>query len=136
MIQKVLLAAAVYFALVFGTGFVLGTIRVLFVVPLVGVRAAELIESPVMLLAVVLAARWVVRRFCRGYGGGKLLGVGVVAISILLAAEIAVGVGLRGMSFAEVFTDRDPVSGPVYFGLLGLFAVMPWVCGRAGGRIA
>ena len=123
------LAAAVYFALVFGTGFVLGTLRVLLVVPLVGTRAAELIEMPMMLLATVLAARRVVRRFCRGFGAGKRLGVGLFAVAGVLTADLGVGMGLRGMTFAEVFTDRDPVSGSVYYGLLALFAVMPWVVG-------
>jgi hypothetical protein len=34
---------------VFGTGFLLGMLRVAFLVPLVGGRAAELIEAPPML---------------------------------------------------------------------------------------
>ena len=53
-----------YFAVVFGTGFVLGPIRMLWLVPRVGARTAELLEAPVMLVAIVLLARWVVRR-CR-----------------------------------------------------------------------
>ena len=53
----ILKAAVVYFALVFGTGFVLGPIRILFLVPRFGVRVAELMEFPVMLVVIVLAAR-------------------------------------------------------------------------------
>jgi hypothetical protein len=34
------------------------------------------------------------------------------------------------MSVAQVFTDRDPVSGAVYYGLIGLYALMPWIFGR------
>jgi hypothetical protein len=45
---RILKAAAAYFALVFGTGFVLGTIRVLWVVPQLGLRNAELLEQPIM----------------------------------------------------------------------------------------
>jgi len=37
------------FALVFGMGFVLGTIRTLLVVPRVGARTAEQMETPIML---------------------------------------------------------------------------------------
>lgn len=122
-------SAAIYFALVFGTGFALGVARVLLLVPLVGTRAAELIEAPAMLLAIVLAARWVVRR--RGRPSGRaMLGAGLIAAGTVLAADLAVGVGLRGMSPAEVFTGRDPVAGAVYYGLIGLFALMPWLLTR------
>jgi hypothetical protein len=41
-ISKVLKAGALYFALVFGAGFVLGSIRVLWLVPRIGERTAEL----------------------------------------------------------------------------------------------
>lgn len=52
-----------YFALVFGAGFVLGTIYTLHVVPHLGTRTAELVETPFMLGVTIVAARWVVRRF-------------------------------------------------------------------------
>ena len=61
--MQILKAGAVYFALVFGAGFALGTIRTLWVVPTVGTRTAELMETPIMLVVVVLAAGWIVRRF-------------------------------------------------------------------------
>jgi hypothetical protein len=131
-----LTAAANYFALVFGVGFALGTIRVLWLVPLVGVRAAELIEAPLMLAATVLAARWVVRRYCAGCGSLALLGVGLLAVGLVLVADLAVGVGLRGMTLREVFTQRDAVSGKVYYALLGIFALMPWLLRARGGRRA
>ena len=54
--------AVLYFALVLGTGFALGTIRVPFLVPRPGERYAELLEMPFMFVAIVLAARYVVRR--------------------------------------------------------------------------
>ena len=55
---NILKAAVVYFALVFGAGFVLGPIRILFIVPRFGVRLAELMEFPVMLVVIVLTSRW------------------------------------------------------------------------------
>ena len=45
-LSKTLRAALVYFALVFGVGFLLGLIRVPFVVPRIGERYAELAEMP------------------------------------------------------------------------------------------
>ena len=54
--------ALVYFLIVFGAGFVLGIIRVLFALPLLGEGAAELLEMPLMLTVIVLAARWITKR--------------------------------------------------------------------------
>jgi hypothetical protein len=48
-------AGVVYFALVFGAGFVLGTIRTLWVVPRFGTRMAELMEMPIMLAVTMVA---------------------------------------------------------------------------------
>jgi predicted MFS family arabinose efflux permease len=52
-----------YFMLVFGAGFVSGSIRVPFLVPRLGERAAELIEMPFMLVVIVLSAQFITRRF-------------------------------------------------------------------------
>lgn len=49
-VMQISKAGVLYFALVFGAGFVLGTIRTLGVVPRVGARIAELMETPVMLV--------------------------------------------------------------------------------------
>jgi hypothetical protein len=55
-VMPILKAGVLYFALVFGAGFVLGTIRTLWVVPRVGTRMAELIETPIMLVVTIVAA--------------------------------------------------------------------------------
>jgi hypothetical protein len=55
-------AGALYFALTFGAGFMLGAARVLWLAPRLGERTAELLESPVMLVVTIFAARWVIRR--------------------------------------------------------------------------
>jgi hypothetical protein len=60
--QKILKAGVLYFAVVFGAGFVLGTIRTLWIVPSFGTRRAELMEAPIMFAITVLASRWVVLR--------------------------------------------------------------------------
>jgi hypothetical protein len=62
---EILKAATIYFAIVFGFGFVFGTIRVFSIVPRFGERVAELIEMPFMLIAIVLGAL-VIKRFCAG----------------------------------------------------------------------
>jgi len=53
---------ALYFAVVFAAGFILGIIRTFWLVPLLGVWLAELVEAPIMFLVVVLSAHIVVQR--------------------------------------------------------------------------
>jgi hypothetical protein len=60
--MPILKAGVLYFGLVFGVGFVLGTIRTLWVVPRVGTRKAELMETPIMLVITIVAARWIILR--------------------------------------------------------------------------
>ncbi len=125
-------AGVVYFAVVFGTGFVLGTIRTLWIVPRLGVRTAELLETPFMFVAIVLTAGWICHRLGNTGGSSIRLGVGFLALALLLVSEVVVGVALLGLSFFEVFTKHDPVSGAVYYALLGIFAGMPWLLWRYG----
>ena len=114
----------------FGAGFVLGPIRVLWVVPRLGTRAAELLEAPIMLAVVVVAARWVTRKLAVPPAPSSRIGMGVLALALLLIAEFTLVLPLRGMSFDDYFAARDPVSGTVYYLLLGVLAVMPVVVAR------
>ncbi len=128
--MQALKAGLLYFALVFGAGFVLGPIRVLWLVPRLGERIAELLEPPVMLVVIVLSARWIVRRFALPPVAASRLAMGGLAIGLLLAAEFAVVLWLRGMTLAEYFATRDPVSGTAYYAALAAFAVMPMLVER------
>lgn len=55
-------AALGYFLIVFGAGFALALVRIPGLVPLLGVRWAELAEMPVMLAVIAWAAHRLVRR--------------------------------------------------------------------------
>src|SRR6266496_6251068 len=83
-------AALLYFTIVFSTGFVLGTIRVLWSVPRFGERTAELLEQPLMLITVFLAARWTVRRTSGALGSVEAFAIGLMALTLLVAAELLV----------------------------------------------
>lgn len=119
-----------YFGLVFGAGFLLGTLRVLFLVPQLGERRAELAEMPLMLAATLLVARWLVRRHTCPWNTGAYLAAGLTAMILVLAADIAVGMGPRRMSLSEVFLERDPVSGTAYYLALLVFGLAPWWFGQ------
>ena len=123
--MQTLKAGLLYFTLVFGAGFVLGSIRVLWLVPRVGTRTAELMEAPVMLAVVIFVARWVVRRLALPPTPSQRLGMGVVALGLLLVAEFTLVLGLRGLTIDAYFANRDPVAGTVYVVMLGVFAIMP-----------
>lgn len=123
--MQVLKAGVLYFALVFGAGFVLGTVRTLWLVPRVGTRRAELMETPIMLMVTILVARWMVLRFAVPAVAFARLGMGAIALILLLIAEFAFVLWLQGQTIREYFASRDPVAGTVYYVMLAVFAAMP-----------
>jgi hypothetical protein len=127
---EILKAAAIYFALVFGAGFVLGTVRVLWLVPIVGTRRAELLEMPVMLGVILLAARWVTCRIEVPPTASRRPVMGGMALAMVLALDFTLVLWIRGLSFAQYVEAFDPVAGTAYFVMLGVFAVMPLLVAR------
>jgi len=123
--MQILKGGVLYFALVFGAGFVLGPIRILWVVPRWGTRMAELMEAPIMLVVTIVSARWIVRRLAVPSTPSSRLGMGGIALGLLLVAEFTLVLWLRGISIGEYLATRDPVSGTVYYMMLGVFAIMP-----------
>ena len=128
--MQILKAGVLYFALVFGAGFVLGPIRTLWIVPSFGTRTAELMEMPIMFVVIILAARWIARRLAVPPTPSRRLAVGFVALGLLLVAEFTVVLWLRGLTIDEYLANRDPVSGTVYTALPGVFAIMPLLVAR------
>lgn len=123
-------AGALYVAVVLGTGFALGTVRVLLLAPRLGERVAELAEIPFMIAASSFAARWVVRRFALPPAAGIRLGVGLMALALMLAFEFGLVLELRGLTLTDYFATRDPVSGAAYYFALLLFALFPLLVPR------
>ena len=58
------------------------------------------------------------------------LGVGMGALGCLLIAEFGAVLQLRGVSVAEYVATRDPIADTVYYAMLCVFAVMPWLVAR------
>jgi hypothetical protein len=134
MIIRSLKAALLYFAMVMGTGFILGCVRVPFLVPRMGERYAELIEMPFMFIAIVFAARHVVRQFSLPMRLAIRLRIGFVALALSVVAELILATALQGNSVAAYIAGRDPVSGSVYLFMLMLFATMPAILGCRDAR--
>ena len=119
-----------YFAIVFGMGFVLGAIRTVWIVPRVGTRLAELMETPIMLVVTIVAARWIVLHLAMPSTPSARLGMGGIALCLLLIAEFGLVLWLRGLSIREYLATRAPVSGTVYYVMLGAFAIVPLLLAR------
>ncbi len=128
--MRTLKAGVLYFAVVFGAGFVLGPLRILWVVPRLGARMAELLEAPIMFVITIVAARWIVRRFAVPPTPSSRLGMGGIALGLMLIVEFTFVLWLRGLSIRGYLAGRDPVARTVYYLMLGVFAVMPLLVAR------
>lgn len=123
-------AGVAYFFLVFAAGFAMGAIRVPFLVPRVGERTAELIEMPFMFIVIIFAARFITKRFALPATAFVRLSTGLLALSMLIAAELLLTVAIQDQSLGEFVASRDPVSGAVYLVMLGVYAAMPLIITR------
>jgi uncharacterized protein len=103
--MTLLKAAVVYFSLVFGAGLVFGPIRVLLVVPYLGERLAELLEAPLMLIVILLAARWVIHRFQLPPEPIDRLGVGLIALTLGLLFEFTLVVYPARADIGRILSD-------------------------------
>lgn len=127
--QTLFKASLTYAGLVFASGFILGVIRALFVAPVLGTRAAELSELPLMILISYFAARYVVNRF-RTYLLRECVHIGLLALLMMVILELSLAVLIQGLSFGEYLAGRDPVSGLAYLFSLLLFATIPALLSR------
>ena len=134
--MRTIRAGLCYFALVFGAGFLLGAIRIPLLVPRLGERLAELVEMPVMFLVILASARFVTRRFALAATASVRLATGILALGLMIAAELFLAAVLQGRTLGEYIATRDPVSGGVYLVMLALFALMPLILARLAGRAA
>ena len=126
--------ALLYFGAVFGAGFLLGLIRVLWLVPQLGARFAELLEMPFMILVSFGAASWVVHRSRIPDSKSERMAMGVLALLLMICAELGVTALLLKAPISDVVTKRDPISGIAYVCALFLFGLMPLFVGRGKTR--
>lgn len=135
MTRRSLIAGTTYWALIFALGFVLGTIRVLWLAPRLGETLAGFVELPFILGASWLVARWLVRRFAIRQTS-EALATGGIAFALLMAAELVLATTLFEMSASEWLANITRPPG--LYGLLGqiAFALMPWLAARGLRRTA
>ena len=115
----------VYFALVFGAGFLLGVLRVPFLVPRIGERWAELAEMPIMAGVIFFCAGFILKRYPEVRSHWRSLVAGLLAFALMICAELGLAIVLQDQTLREYIASRDKISGSVYLALLVVFALMP-----------
>src|SRR5215203_2190686 len=101
MLSGILRPALVYFAFVFAAGFLLGAIRVPFLVPLIGERWSELAEMPFMAAVIFLFAGFVLRQFPAARLHGCTWLVGFIALALVIVAELGLAVALQDRTLVQ-----------------------------------
>ena len=126
---QVLNAGAVYFLVALGAGCVLEIIRLQVVGLHLSERLAQIMEIPSHLLAMIIAARWVIDRFMLPPFPGLRLGVGLVALGLWLTMEWILVLPLHGLSLEEFLATKNQVIGTLPIVALGVLTVMPFLVG-------
>ncbi len=125
--MRALGAGLVYFAIVFAVGFVLGTIRTVFVTPHFGALTAVLIELPFILTASWFVCRWVLRQFGLPAVFAARAVMGVSAFILLILAEYALAAAFQGQSVITFVCALATLDGATGFAGQILFALFPVV---------
>ena len=118
-------AGTIYFAVVFALGFLLGTVRVLVLVPVVDEVAAVLLETPIMLLASWIAARWSADRFDVPTEISARVVMGAIAFALLMIAELLVSGLILGRPLQDTLTAYQSPPGVIGLCAQVMFALFP-----------
>jgi hypothetical protein len=125
-------AGVAYFAVVFAVGFLLGTLRVLFLAPSIGEAAAVLVELPVMLSLSWFACGWLLRALAVPGAWRHRLAMGAAALLLLMVAELGVSVFLFGRSILAHLAAYRSWHAAAGLAAQVAFAAFPLVRGQAG----
>jgi hypothetical protein len=126
--KRILLTGTAYVAAVFAAGLVLGVLRTLVLVPLLGEMTAVLVELPVILAVAWLVCTRILRRW--PLSPAAAVGMGAIAFLLLMGAEASLSTLLAGRSLAQHLALYAQL--PHQVGLAGqlAFAVIPWIQAR------
>ena len=116
-LKRALVAATAYFLALFALGFVLGTIRVVFVAPRFGQLAGTFAEVPIMLTAAYVICRWTLRQWRVTRTTAIRWTMVLWFLVLLFAFEALLGLTLFGRTLSEQWAALLTLAG-----LLGLSA--------------
>ena len=118
-------AGAIYFAIVYLAGFVLGTVRVLLLAPRIGELSAILLETPIMLSASWIASCWCTERFVVPPEFRPRLVMGGAAFTLLILGEFGVSMLAFGRSCEDTVAAILSPSGLIGLSAQVAFALLP-----------
>lgn len=121
---RIVPAAIAFFALVFGAGFALGTIRVVVLQPYFGTNASRLLELPLMIVVSYFAARFITRRMGPATRDRWLL-IGLLAFLFLMAAEFLMGTFVFRMPLGTMLADLLTFTGALSLVAQSLIILFP-----------
>ncbi|QHL91137.1 hypothetical protein GVO57_10305 [Sphingomonas changnyeongensis] len=118
-------AGSIYFAGMFVLGFLLGSVRILLLVPLIGKWAATLCELPVILTAAWVYCGWVITRFAVPFNLAARVQMGAIAFTLLITAEMLLSRTMFDRSLSQQM--QELATGPGLAGLAAqfVFAIFP-----------
>lgn len=128
--KRALLAASVYFLALFSLGFVLGTIRVLFIAPRFGPLAGTIAEVPIMLIAAFWTCRWTIRRWRVSSAITTRLAMTIWFLVLLFAFETILGAALFGRSMNEQWAALATSAGLIGLAAQVIAALLPTTIGK------
>lgn len=129
LLRQTLIHALIYLAAIFALGFVLGTVRTLWLAPAVGHLAAVALELPVMLGA----SWWLARQLAARRplpSRGAALAAGGLAFALLMALDLALGLTLFGQGAGEWLAALATPPGALGLAGQALFALLPALAWR------
>ena len=118
-------AGFMYFMIVFGVGFLLGTFRVFLLVPAIGETPAVALEGPIILAASWFSSLWLIRKFGVFDRLASRLATGLFAFALLMVGEVGVSIFGYGRTFDEHLASYRSVAS--ILGMTGqlAFAIFP-----------
>jgi hypothetical protein len=128
--KRALTATTFYFLALFALGFVLGTIRVLFVAPQIGDLGATLLEVPLLLTAAFFLCRWAVGRWQVSPALATRWAIMLWFLVLLLLFETLLGIALFGRTLAETWAGLATPAGLVGLTAQIIAALLPLLIGR------
>lgn len=127
MSAPAILAGLFYALLLFALGFLLGPLREFLLAPRFGPVLAVTMEAVPMIAAMA----WLAPRLARGMElpprSSSRVAMGLVALLLVLLAELALSGLLRGLGPLATLARYGTPPGLVGAALLAVFAAMPWL---------